>query len=73
MAVDMRSQMPETARVVDQLRDAFGREMIDQMLKNSVAITKRHAQILQDSGPEKAAEFLQSVSNMPFFMLQKAA
>ena len=67
MASDMRSEMPETAAVIDRFRDAFGKDMIDQMLRNSVGIAKQHAQILEADGPERAAYFLASVKHLPFF------
>ncbi|MBU3625850.1 hypothetical protein ICN48_06335 [Polynucleobacter sp. JS-Safj-400b-B2] len=67
MANDMRSEMPETAAVIDRFRDAFGKDVIDQMLRNSSGIVKQHARILEADGPENAAQFLVSVKHLPFF------
>lgn len=56
--VGLRQAMPESARLVDQLRELFGRQWVDDALRRGIALQREHARIASLRGAAAANAWL---------------
>lgn len=54
----MREAMPEAAKLVDELRLAFGREWVDAALRQGIALQRRAEQLQAQQGRASAQAWL---------------
>ncbi len=54
----MREQMPESARLVDQLREQMGREWVDAALREGIRLQRQHADRRARHGQARADAWL---------------
>lgn len=54
----LRQAMPESARLVDQLRELFGRQWVDDALRRGMSLQREHARIAQLKGAAAAQAWL---------------
>lgn len=57
---EMREKMPDTAELVDWLREQFGREVVDGAIRAGMRAARQHAEIASQYGPAQADAWLRA-------------